>query len=180
MRGLSGPVFGFYGLIDKHFDVPLVEGILNTRPDWQVVCIGTKRIDLGSLESKRNFFWIPPVPYDELPRFAACFDVAFIPYLVNAHTQAANPLKLREYLATGKPVVTTPMAEVFRFKDHIRIADSVDAFVRALDAALHEEVPSEKREEALAGERWSEKAELLSSWIEEELVSQFATRGKRQ
>ena len=180
MRGLSGPILGFYGLIDSHFDVSLVKGVLNARPDWQIVCIGTKRIDLGSLESEPNFSWIPPVPYAQLPHFAACFDVAFIPYVVNAHTQTANPLKLREYLATGKPVVTTPMAEVFRFKDIIHIADSIDSFVSALDAALQERVSVEERKKVLAGERWSDKAELVSCWIEEEFVSRSAKREKLQ
>ena len=160
--------------------VSLVKGVLNVRPDWQIVCIGTKRIDLGSLESEPNFSWIPPVPYAQLPHFAACFDVAFIPYVVNAHTQTANPLKLREYLATGKPVVTTPMAEVFRFKDIIHIADSIDSFVSALDAALQERVSVEERKKVLAGERWSDKAELVSCWIEEEFVSRSAKREKLQ
>lgn len=169
LQGIRGPVIGFYGLIDSHFNRTLTAAILDARPDWQVVCIGVKRIDLGELEARANFHWLPPVPYADLPSYAACFDVAFIPYFVNAHTQTANPLKLREYIATGKPVVTTPMAEVFRFESVISIADGAPAFIPAIEKALAEPPDQAARAKALAGESWKDKAALFSGWIEEAL-----------
>jgi len=111
--------------------VEIIRMLLDWRVDWTVVLIGTKRIDLGTLESRPNFRWLPAVPYAQLPQYSSAFDVAIIPYVVNQHTNTANPLKLREYLATGKPVVTTAMAEVFRFKEHLRIAARPEEIGRA-------------------------------------------------
>lgn len=167
LQGLSRPVVGFYGLIDSHFDRELIAAILDAKPDWQIVCIGTKRLDLRELETRPNFHWLPPVPYAELPSYASAFDVAIIPYKVNAHTQTANPLKLREYIATGKPVVTTPMAEVFRFKNLIFIAADASSFIEAIEKGLVMQPDATRREQALAGESWQNKAEQLSAWVEE-------------
>ncbi len=170
LQGISHPVIGFYGLIDKHFNVGLVRAVLEAKPDWQVVCIGTKRISLEELERKPNFHWFPALPYQELPAAAACFDAAVIPYFVNEHTRTANPLKLREYMATGKPVVTTPMPEVLRFSGTIKIADGAENFIRAIEEALEEPVDLETRQEALRGESWADKAGLVSDWIEEAMA----------
>lgn len=179
LKALSGPIIGFYGLIDKHFNRELVAAILDARPDWQVVCIGTKRLDLSELETRANFHWLPPVPYEKLPAYAACFNVAFIPYLVNAHTQSANPLKLREYIATGKPVVTTPMAEVFRFKELIFIANDSPAFIEAIEQALSAPPNPMRINEALVGESWQDKAKQLSGWIEETMARRTSsTKGQ--
>ncbi len=171
LQELRGPIMGFYGLIDKHFDVELVESILKAKPHWQIVCIGTKRISLETLEKYANFQWFDAVSYESLPSYASCFDVAMIPYHVNDHTQTANPLKLREYIATGKPVVTTPMREVFRFEDVIHIAEKGPAFIQAMEKALDMPANNEKRALALQGEAWHEKAELVASWIEQKLPS---------
>ncbi len=168
-KNISHPIIGFYGLIDKHFDVNLVEEILKHEPEWNIVCVGTKRISLETLEKYKNFFWFPAVDYYNLPQYAAAFNVAIIPYHVNEHTQTANPLKLREYIATGKPIVTTPMNEVFRFEKVIHIAERGLPFIQAIDEALHTPVIEELRSQALRGESWCEKAELTSSWIEESL-----------
>lgn len=174
LRHVPGPVIGFYGLIDEHFDRELAAAILAANPGWQFVCIGTKRIDLTELEKNPNFHWLPPVAYAELPSYAAAFDVAIIPYRVNAHTQTANPLKLREYIAAGKPVVTTPMAEVFRFKDVIAIADGAPAFIRAIERALTQRACAAPRAGTLAGESWADKASQFSAWIEEALTRKAA------
>lgn len=171
LRGLKGPVIGFYGLIDTHLDVDLVAGLLAARPQWNVVLIGTRRIPLDALERFPNFLWLPAVPYEQLPGYAACFDVAVIPYVVNEHTCTANPLKLREYLATGRPVVATPMTEVLRFGDVVRVAATSADFVAAIEDELACPTPPGPRRQALAGETWADKALLVSGWIEEALRS---------
>ncbi|MBZ2172990.1 glycosyltransferase [Nitratidesulfovibrio sp. SRB-5] len=176
LRWLEGPVIGFYGLIDSHLDIDLLVDLLAARPHWNVVLIGTRRIPLDALERFPNFLWLPAVPYGELPGYAARFDVAVIPYVVNEHTCTANPLKLREYLATGKPVVATPMTEVLRFEGVVRIATSGDAFVAAIEDELHSPAPVGPRWKVLEGETWKDKAELVSCWIEEALAAGGAPR----
>ncbi len=169
LKDIKTPIIGFYGLIDKHFDVELVEGILKAKPEWNVVCIGTKRISLSSLENYTNFYWFDAIQYSNLPSYAAQFTVAIIPYHVNEHTQTANPLKLREYIATEKPIVTTPMNEVFRFSKVINIAERGTSFIQAIENALENPIDKKAREESLIGESWQDKAELVSRWIKETL-----------
>ncbi|PKN42147.1 MAG: glycosyltransferase family 1 protein [Deltaproteobacteria bacterium HGW-Deltaproteobacteria-18] len=171
LADIPGPIIGFYGLIDSHLDLEIIRMLLDWRLDWTVVLIGTKRIDLGTLESRPNFRWLPAVPYEDLPQYASAFDVAIIPYVVNQHTNTANPLKLREYLATGKPVVTTAMAEVFRFKEHLRIAASPEDFASEVDKALSDVVDPVARLACLKGDAWTDKAQMVSDWIEEALLT---------
>ena len=170
LKDMAKPIIGFYGLIDSHFDIDLMRKIVTARPGWQFVCIGTKRISLDPLESLPNFRWIPAVPYARLPAFAARFDVAIIPYVINRHTQTANPLKLPEYIATGKPVVTTPMPETFRFAGHIRIAGDSASFIKAIEESLADTTSAQSRRAALAGESWADKAERVSNWMEAALA----------
>jgi glycosyltransferase involved in cell wall biosynthesis len=180
LADIQGPIIGFYGLIDSHLDVEIIRGLLDWRPDWTVVLIGTKRIDLGMLEARPNCRWLPAVPYAELPQYSAAFDVAIIPYVVNRHTNTANPLKLREYLATGKPVVTTAMAEVHRFRDHLRIATGPEEFAVQVGEALSDFVDPAIRQACLQGEAWSDKARMLSGWIEEALLLKSRAAGRCQ
>lgn len=171
LADIQGPIIGFYGLIDTHLDMEIIRMLLDWRADWTVVLIGTKRIDLGTFDSRPNFLWLPAVPYVDLPQYSAAFDVAIIPYVVNQHTNTANPLKLREYLATGKPIVTTAMAEVFRFKEHVRIAARPEDFASEVDQALYDVVYPAIRQACLKGDAWTDKAQLVSDWIEEALLA---------
>lgn len=180
LADIQGPVIGFYGLIDSHLDVEIIRGLLDWRSDWTVLLIGTKRIDLGMLEERPNFRWLPAVPYAELPHYSSAFDVAIIPYVVNRHTNTANPLKLREYLATGKPVVTTAMAEVYRFREHLRIATDPEEFAGQVGEALFDSVDLATRRACLQGEAWADKARMLSGWIEEALLLKSRAAARAQ
>ncbi len=174
LADLRGPVVGFFGLIDSHLDVDIVEHILTARPQWNVVLIGTRRIPLARLERHANFLWLPPVPYADLPRYAYRFDVAVIPYVVNEHTCTANPLKLKEYMATGRPVVTTPMPEALRYAACLHVATDGAGFVDAIERELAAPSDAAPRRAALEGETWRDKAALLSAWIEEGLAARNA------
>ena len=91
-------------------------------------------------------------PYESLPAWAKAFDVAFIPYRLNQQVRNANPLKLREYLATGKPVVSVPTPEIERFGDVVRIAPDREAFLAAIEAALADD-SAEQRARRMASVR---------------------------
>ncbi len=170
LADITKPVVGFYGLIDTHFDVAMMEETVAASPDCSFVCVGTKRTSLADLERFPNFRWISAVPYARLPGIASRFDVAIIPYKINKHTRTANPLKLLEYIALGKPVVTTAMPEAMRFEPYIRIARDSASFIRAIRSALSDTTPPETRRAALQGETWADKATLLSCWIEKALA----------
>ena len=172
LANTPAPIIGFFGLMDEHFDVDLLRDIATKRPNWNFVCIGAKRISLTALENLPNFRRLAAVPYERLPAYAARFDVAVMPYRLTEHTRTANPLKLREYIATGKPVVSTPLPEALRFAGHIRIAGDAAAFADAIEEALADATPPETRRAALVGETWADKAALFAGWIEEALAGQ--------
>jgi glycosyltransferase involved in cell wall biosynthesis len=163
------PVIGFFGLLDNRMDWALVQAILEMRPDWSLVFIGNAQVSLDRFNAFENFIHVPAVPYADLPRYAAWFDAAMLPYVVDQTTAGINPLKLKEYLALGLPVVTTALPGVLEFGDCLHVAEGPCAFVEALVTALGQG-RSEVGLARLKGESWSEKADLLSSWIEEELA----------
>jgi glycosyltransferase involved in cell wall biosynthesis len=130
-------IVGYYGALARWFDYALLDDVSRLRPDWTILLIGP---DLdGTLAgqpvlTRPNVTWIGPRPYAVLPRYLQLFDVAMIPFAINAITLATSPLKLFEYFAAGKPVVTTPMPECMAFPE-VRIAATPREFSDALDAA---------------------------------------------
>lgn len=133
---LPGPVIGYFGLIAAWTDLELIEWLAVQRPQWQFLLVGHAKVDISSLARHPNITLVGAQPYESLPGWAKAFDVAIIPYRLNQQVRNANPLKLREYLATGKPVVSVPTPEIDRFAGLVRIAPDRDAFLSAIEASL--------------------------------------------
>jgi glycosyltransferase involved in cell wall biosynthesis len=123
-------------------DLDLIRGIATRRPDWQVVLLGpVAKIDEATLPRLANIHYLGPKGYDELPAYLAHWDVALLPFALNASTRFISPTKTPEYLAAGTPVVSTPIRDVVRPYGEgglVRIAGDAEAFVRAVEAALAE------------------------------------------
>jgi glycosyltransferase involved in cell wall biosynthesis len=136
LRGLRGPVIGFFGLVEEYIDVELLDYLAQARPDWTIVVIGRVAIGADRLPRRENLLFVGPRPYEALPDYGRHFAAAVIPYRLTDFTFHANPLKLREYLAMGKPIVATRTPQTERFSDVIAIADSREEWLRALDAAV--------------------------------------------
>lgn len=131
------PVAGYYGALAEWFDYPLLEKVAASKPDWRFVLIGPQydeSLPGQPLLERPNVKWIGPRDYVTLPGYLSLFDVATIPFRINAITQATSPLKLYEYFAGARPVVTTPMTEC-QAHPEVRIAATADEFAAALDAA---------------------------------------------
>jgi glycosyltransferase involved in cell wall biosynthesis len=137
----KGPVIGYFGLIAAWTDVALIEWLAQQRPQWNFLLIGHASVDVDQLARLPNVTLTGPQPYETLPGWAKAFDVAIIPYLQNQQVRNANPLKLREYLATGKPIVSVPTPEVDRFAAVLHVADGRETFLAAIEVALHENTP---------------------------------------
>ncbi len=134
----GAPVAGYYGALAEWFDYPLLDAVAASRPDWRFVLIGPqydKSLPGQPLLARENVRWLGPRDYVTLPGYLSLFDVATIPFRINPITLATSPLKLFEYFAGGKPVVTTPMPEC-QAHPEVRIAATPEEFARALDAAL--------------------------------------------
>jgi glycosyltransferase involved in cell wall biosynthesis len=134
------PIIGYSGISNvTRIDVEILDYLFSNRPDWQIVFVGTMSEDLIVRFSKYdNFFHLPAVPYEQLPDHLSYFQVTMVPFLVNDHTRGNNLLKFHDYLAMGKPVVTTNIGGAEDLRDVIRIADTPDTFLAQIEGALAE------------------------------------------
>jgi len=139
---IGKPRLGFYGVIDERMDLELLRGIAGARPSWSLILLGpVVKIDEASLPRAANIHYLGGKSYRELPRYAAGWDVALLPFARNESTEFISPTKTPEYLAAGLPVVSTSIRDVVRPYQElglVRIADSVSDFVSACEAALGE------------------------------------------
>ena len=143
------PRLGFFGVIDERMDLALLAGIAAVRPDWQLVMLGpVVKIDPAILPRSANIHYLGAKTYQELPHYIAGWDVALLPFAHNESTRFISPTKTPEYMAAGKPVVSTSIRDVVRpygQQGLVRIADSVDAFVEACEASLGEDAATRLR-----------------------------------
>jgi UDP-galactopyranose mutase len=140
------PRLGFFGVIDERMDLDLLDGVASARPEWQLVMIGpVVKIDPAILPQRSNIHYLGSKTYDQLPSYIAGWDVALLPFARNEATRFISPTKTPEYMAAGKPVVSTSIRDVVRpygQQELVRIADDVPAFVSACEAALAEDAPA--------------------------------------
>ena len=136
------PRLGFYGVIDERLDVALLDAAAAARPDWQFVLVGpVVKIDPARLPRRPNIHYLGPKVYDDLPHYLSGWDAALMPFARNESTRYISPTKTPEYLAAGRPVVSTSITDVVRtYGDSgiVRIADTAGDFVAAIDAALND------------------------------------------
>lgn len=155
-RGLRRPVIGYFGTIGEWMDFDLVKYLARSRPEWTFLLVGFTAADVSPLRECPNIVLPGPQPYEELPRWASMFDVAIYPPRVNRQVRHSNPLKLREYLATGKPVVAVTTPETSLFAKVVALADTREAFLSAIDRALKEDTAADvlRRLDSVRGSSW--------------------------
>jgi glycosyltransferase involved in cell wall biosynthesis len=157
---LPRPVIGFFGLIADWVDLELMAHVAKKFPQGAMVLLGKATTDTNVLEQVPNIHLLGRKPYEALPSYCKGFDVALMPFRINELTLNANPLKVREYLAAGLPVVSTPIPEV-EVLGLCRIAGNPDAFVREVQSALADPGPSEQRSRAVRSESWESKVDEI-------------------
>ena len=169
---IPGPRIGYFGAIEPWLvDQELIKRAAREHPEWQWIFIGNKSRGMD-IESLPNVHFLPPVSYDELPAYAAGFDVCVLPWDTDkAFTSYGSAIKVREYLATGKPVVISPLPEYEPMADVLRIARSRDDFMSLVEDALSEADVNagRKRQAAVMDGTWDARAEWVSSIIEKTL-----------
>jgi glycosyltransferase involved in cell wall biosynthesis len=161
------PVIGFFGLIAEWIDLELVAALARRRPDWAFVLIGKATVDLAPLRGLPNVRLLGQKPYAALPSYCRAFDVGIIPFRIDELTVNVNPLKLREYLAAGLPVVSAAMPEVRKYGELVHVASGVDGYLREIERALGErsEVLDRARVDAMKDESWEARVEEISELI---------------
>ena len=167
------PRLGYFGAVEPWLvDQELIKRASQERPDWHWIFIGNRSRGL-EIEELPNVHFLPPVPYQELPSYAAGFDVCVLPWETEqSFTSYGSAIKVREYLATGKPVVISPLPEYEPMRDVLRIARTRDDFIRLIEEALHENdaAAAAMRQAAVASGTWDARAESVSALIEEVLL----------
>ncbi len=166
LRSIPHPRIGFFGAIDDYtVDLALLERVADEIPDAQLVIVGPTNCPLDELTRRPNVHWLGSRPYETIPAYGAGFDVAVMPWLDNEWIRFCNPVKLKEYLALGLPVVTTPFPEVARYSELVRIGRDPGHFVRLVAQSLLDGGPATPalRRQAVAGDTWDRRAvELLA------------------
>lgn len=163
------PVAGFVGGISDWVDVSLMAAAARQLPEMTFVLVGPVLTDVSCLEALDNVRLLGPKPYANLPAYVRFFDVCLVPFKINKLTESVNPIKMFEYLAAGKPVVSTPLPEVLPYQDVVAVAEGEQETVAAIRAALEPEAHSQERVESrrkVAREnswdaRWRKAAELI-------------------
>ena len=136
----SRPRFGFYGVVDERMDLELIARVADAHPDWSLIIVGpVVKIDTAELPVRANIHYLGGKKYEELPAYLGGWDVALMPFAINDSTKFISPTKTPEYLAGGRPVVSTPITDVIRHYgdlDGVFIAGSPEEFVAACEQAL--------------------------------------------
>ena len=162
---IARPIVGFFGGIDNHtFDMPFFEQVVDLMPNVSFVLIGKASIDCSRIAGKKNVLLLGYKPYSQIPHYGKCFDVAVMPWRQNDWIEACNPIKLKEYLALGKPIVSRPFKELDRYAGLVYIASQPQEFARCIRKALIEDNPHriEARRNKVRTATWQYKAETIS------------------
>ncbi|VXC95773.1 UDP-galactopyranose mutase [Sphingomonas sp. 8AM] len=171
----GAPCFGFFGVIDERMDLALLAALADARPDWTIEVVGpVVKIDPADLPRRANLHYPGSQTYDALPATIARWDVALMPFAINEATRFISPTKTPEYLAAGRPVVSTPIADVIRqYGDTaaVRIAATGPGFIAACDAALAlaqgpDRAWRDAADAMLAAMSWDETAAAMLAEIE--------------
>jgi glycosyltransferase involved in cell wall biosynthesis len=167
---LPAPRLGFYGTLRDWVDTDLVAAVARARPRWSIVLIGQQLGDLSALRGLPNVHLLGQRPHAALPAYCKGMSVGMIPYRIDERMAFVNPLKLREYLSAGLPVVSTPVAEVARYAHlGVLVAATPAEVIGAVERALLEDAPAVRRARsaAMEHETWSARVADVTRRIEQ-------------
>ncbi len=175
-KQIAAPRLGFCGVIDERMDIKMLGEMADLRPDWQFVMIGpVVKIADEDLPRRSNIHYLGGKDYEDLPAYIAGWDAALMPFAINESTRFISPTKTPEYLAAGKPVVSTPIRDVIKPYGElglVQIASTAEEFVAACEKALREDSPErlQKADEFLSriswDKTWREMCDLLDGEID--------------
>ncbi len=156
MCELHPPIVGFFGGIDDHtFDMKLMADVVERLPDITFVFIGRSSIDCSLLTEHSNVVMIGQRPYEQIPHYGKCLDVCIMPWRQNRWIESCNPIKLKEYLSLGKPIVSTPFPQSATCTDLIAIATIADEFASQVRSSCDEIDPAQKEKRRGFAEQYS-------------------------
>jgi glycosyltransferase involved in cell wall biosynthesis len=161
------PVAGFYGSLSSWIDVELMATVADLMPDWWFVFIGNVETDVSALAARPNVRLLGKRAHHELPGYAQHWMASLLPFRDNAQIRACNPLKLREYLAAGRPVISTDFPALTPYRDLISVAAGPQEFAAALAASASEADRTAARRHRVHGETWEARAADIERAMEQ-------------
>jgi glycosyltransferase involved in cell wall biosynthesis len=171
---MSSPVIGFYGTIEDWVDLDLIAFLAGRRPDWSIAMIGTTRVDVSRLAKLPNVKFLGRKPHEQLPMYCKGLAVGLIPQKINELTRNMNPIKLREYLAAGLPVVATNLPEAAAMAANaaettpfVRTARNYEEFERLVAEAIASDTPEfrRRRSESMRDQTWESRVRALGEIV---------------
>jgi glycosyltransferase involved in cell wall biosynthesis len=175
LNRIPSPRIGFVGAISQYkLDIDLLQCVAESHPEWQLVIIGPLAegetlSNLGKLPTSPNVHLLGPRAYKTLPGYLKGFDACLIPYHLNQYTQGVFPMKFYEYMATGKPIVTTALPSLLEFDQLVKIAHSHEEFITAIEQVLRDDPNREARLKAAEGHTWEARTEKIMQLIQQQL-----------
>jgi len=162
-------IAGFYGSVSAWLDIKLLHETIQKMPDWQFVFIGNVVIDVSLISGLENVFFLGTRAHHQLPSYSQHWTASLLPFVDNAQIRACNPLKLKEYLAAGRPIISTDFPALKPYRGLVQIADSSVAMVEALNASEHlQDLPHfpDALRSTVVNKSWQARAEQVSQWLE--------------
>jgi glycosyltransferase involved in cell wall biosynthesis len=163
------PIAGFYGSISEWLDITMLEETIEQLPHWHFVFIGKPVVDISVLRDLPNIHFLGERPHHQLPSYSQHWTASLLPFVDNAQIRACNPLKLSEYLATGRPIISTSFPAMEAFRGLVQIANTTAAMVEALTASMSLDClaafPGALRD-TVAENGWAARANQASQWID--------------
>lgn len=180
IKGIKKPVIGFIGAIDEYkLDFELIDYVAKSRPNWSIVMIGKMGIcdttTYKTVPKRENIYYLGQKEFDILPNYIKYFDVCIIPYAINNYTETVFPLKFFEYMATGKPIVTTNLPALEEYKDIVGYAKDKEEFMEYIEKALKEEdqVIINERLKIAKANSWDARVEEMIKIIRSHLINKI-------
>ena len=165
IQSIKKPIIGYFGAISgaNTVDIELIEKLADSLPNMSFALIGKAASDYKDLRAKPNVWMLGQKPYEQIPNYGRCFDVAIMPWRQNHWVEACNPIKLKEYLALGKPIVSTPFTELNKYLDVTYQAKNPEDFVNCIIQAIHEDDGHKTmlRRKKVQPFSWESKAEMV-------------------
>jgi len=162
------PIAGFFGDLNREWcNLSLLEYAVNQLPKVSFVLVGPVSSDVSNLQKYKNIYFLGRKPYSEIPHYGKQFDIALMPWNQNRWIEYCNPVKTKEYLALGLPIVSVDYPELGAFRDIIYASKNEDEFVNNILVALNEKSSdlSQRRRKRVANETWDAKVKLLEETI---------------
>lgn len=183
VREIGEPILGYFGVVDERMDYELIAALADANPRWSIVMVGpVTKVDPESLPRRRNIHWLGGRDYAQLPAYAKAFDVCLMPFALNESTEYINPTKALEYMAAGKPIVSTMVPDVVsNFGQVVKIAASPDEFIKLCQATVHQpdEVAIERGLRMAENNTWEAIVSKLEKHIDDVLARQSAAQAAR-